>query len=1148
MESVFHEAADLEGDARRALLDEACAGDDELRRDVERLLEHDEPEGTNGSLDPGQGLDLLSEVVSDHNRPRVPHPERVGRYLIRGVIAEGGMGVVYLAEQDHPRRRVALKLIRPGLFTEEILRRFQFEAELLGRLQHPGIAQIHDAGEAETDAGRQPYFALEYVEGLEVRKFADERALGPDERLLLLARICDAVHHAHQKGIVHRDLKPGNILVVDESSGTTTPDRPRLADDAELGQPKVLDFGVSRLIGEQPADASRFTRTGHVVGTVAYMSPEQARGETGVDTRSDVYSLGVIGFELLTGHTPHDSGEMPLVEALRTVQETPAPRLEAVDRAFRGDVSVIIDKALEHEPSRRYASAQALADDIRRHLADQPIVARPPTITYQLRRFVRRNKAIVAGAMIAVLALVLGLVFAVIAQKEEARLRTIAENSADEARRSAYASQIQAAHAYHAGGDTRAARQQLALAPDDLRGWEWYHLATSQEVDLRFLPMEIVTQPTTTSDPGDPRTPLALDGGVLRLLDLETGTSSDHALPGPDPRSVGAVALVSGTRTVLWGDMQGRVGTADLDGKIATRMLLKLDDRVHRIVLSRDGASAFISTLRDAGPTVTDFHVLDIASGRLKAEVAGRMFAYSHVLRPDGTLLASCLRDGRVVIRQVATLEVVREIQAHDGPVVQVAFSPDGRHLASAALDRTIRIWSVPDGRLVADLGPVRHPAHALAFHPDGKRLVTGHADAGVRCWDLESHACLSTTSGGSTPEPENSVVVDLRVTGEGDVVYAVAPDGVRLRHLTRPLPIVLEHEWGEHPYAYDAVFDPSGRVLFTAGWSGTVRVWDAATRQPIAVLACPVSASWSRLSRDGRHLVISSQEGYGTHILRSWDVRTLVAGRDLSYEALGTCGVFLRDGKAFMLAAETEIWIVDPVTLAVRRKMPVSSPVRSLAVSPNGTHLAYGTIGGSCVVLDARTLDSLLEFETGSEDVRALAFSPDGRHLATGGAGEEVRVWDVAAGGEILRFDTPGSRTLFHLVYTPDGRRILSASRRVSIGIREADSGREILRLHGHDGYVHALALSPDGRVLVSASGDNTVHIWDARPLTERIRERDRVLDAERKVRPLVMRLLDESETFELALAALAADAALTEIEKHAAWSLAHRTHTPPR
>jgi len=301
------------------------------------------------------------------------------------------MGAVYEAEQESPHRTVALKVIRAGSATSEMLRRFENEAQALGRLQHPGIAQIYEAGTADTPFGKQPYFAMELVRGQTLLAYCDNHHLNTRQRLELMARICDAVQHAHQRGLIHRDLKPANILV-DES-----------------GQPKILDFGVARLT-DSDAQATRQTDIGVIIGTLAYMSPEQVQGDPlALDTRSDVYALGVVLYELLAGRMPYTLSR-GIHEALRTIQQTDASPLSTINKSYRGDIETIVAKALEKDKARRYASAAELAADIRRYLHDEPIVARPPSTTYQLGKFARRNKTLVAGVAAVFVVLVLGIV------------------------------------------------------------------------------------------------------------------------------------------------------------------------------------------------------------------------------------------------------------------------------------------------------------------------------------------------------------------------------------------------------------------------------------------------------------------------------------------------------------------------------------------------------------------------------------------------------------------------------------------------------------------------------------------------------------------------------------------------------------------
>jgi serine/threonine protein kinase/Tfp pilus assembly protein PilF len=302
------------------------------------------------------------------------------------------MGAVYEAEQEQPRRVVAVKIIKSSYASPELLRRFERESEALARLHHPGIAQIFEAGTAESPFGPQPYFAMEFIAGgMRLTQFCESRKLTPRQRLELMAQICDAVDDAHQHGIIHRDLKPGNILV-DESSHA-----------------KILDFGVAR-ITDSDAEATRQTDVGQIVGTLAYMSPEQALADPlQVDIRSDVYALGVILYELLAGRLPYSLSHK-LHEAILTIREEEPAALTAASRVYRGDIETIVGKALEKDKTRRYASAGELAGDIRRYLSDQPIIARPASFGYRLNKFTRRHRTLVAAAATVFAVLTAGIV------------------------------------------------------------------------------------------------------------------------------------------------------------------------------------------------------------------------------------------------------------------------------------------------------------------------------------------------------------------------------------------------------------------------------------------------------------------------------------------------------------------------------------------------------------------------------------------------------------------------------------------------------------------------------------------------------------------------------------------------------------------
>ena len=352
----------------------------------------DDRNRTSGPQDsPGDMPTLSSSEFVPEQSGASALPATIGRYRIIRVLGEGGMGTVYEAEQDQPRRRVALKVIRTAWASPQMLLRFKQESQVLGSLHHPGIAQIYEAGSAETSSGLQPFFAMELIQGLPLNQFVGRHKLDTRDRLALMIRICDAVHHAHLRGIIHRDLKPGNILV------------------DETGQPKILDFGVAR-VTDSDAEATRQTDVGQVLGTLSYMSPEQVLADPlALDTRSDVYALGVILYELLAGKLPYALSRQ-LAEAMRTIQEIDPNPLSSINRVYRGDIDTIVSKALEKDKARRYESAADLAGDIRRYLEDLPITAKPASTSYQIKKFAKRHKALVTSVAAVFVVLVIGVV------------------------------------------------------------------------------------------------------------------------------------------------------------------------------------------------------------------------------------------------------------------------------------------------------------------------------------------------------------------------------------------------------------------------------------------------------------------------------------------------------------------------------------------------------------------------------------------------------------------------------------------------------------------------------------------------------------------------------------------------------------------
>lgn len=397
VENLFEQALRQPAAERQSFLRESCGDDRALLAELMSLLSsHDQADSFLETPAIAGGGDTKRINLSDHVG------RRIGRYQLGGILGAGGMGAVFEGEQQTPRRKVAVKLMHTNIFDPSARRRFDYEAEVLAHLHHPGIAQIYEAGIHDENGSAIPYFAMEFVpDAQSVVEFATRRNLSLRDRLTMFADVCDAVHHGHQKGVIHRDLKPANILV--------TPSR----------EPKVIDFGVARATDSDMAITTLRTRSGQLVGTLQYMSPEQCAGDPDdIDTRTDVYSLGVILFELLTGERPYEIAGTSIAQAAQIIREKEPTRISTLNRSLRGDVETITRKALEKEKQRRYTSAAELAADVRRYLVNEPISAHPPSAIYQLRKLVARHKAPVALFGV-ILALIVGGAAAVMYQSKQ---------------------------------------------------------------------------------------------------------------------------------------------------------------------------------------------------------------------------------------------------------------------------------------------------------------------------------------------------------------------------------------------------------------------------------------------------------------------------------------------------------------------------------------------------------------------------------------------------------------------------------------------------------------------------------------------------------------------------------------------------------
>jgi WD40 repeat protein len=1122
VEELFDQAIDLDPARRAAFLDEQCGDDADLRAAVEEFLRLD--------VQAQEAETLLRSPLSGLRPPEVTPPQpAVGRYRILGLVGQGGMASVYEAEQDRPNRRVALKVIRPGLLSPALLKRFEQEVEILGRLGHPGIAQIYEAGIAEDG---QPFFAMEFVRGLPLDEYARSRSLTVRDRLSLMARVCDAVQHAHDQGVIHRDLKPGNILV------------------DETGQPKVLDFGVARATDADLLTGAGLTQTGQLLGTPSYMSPEQlAADSAAIDQRADVYALGVILFELLAHRLPSQVVNRPLAEVARLIVEEDAPRLGSINPELRGDVETIVAKTLAKDRARRYASAADLAADIRRWLASEPILARPPSAMYHLRQFARRHTGLVGGVLATGAALVMGLVGTIIFAVGEARQRDQAELNAiaahDEnrvAQFQTYRARIAAAVAALAAHDVADAARHLDEAPKEMRDWEWRHLQSRLDDSAATTSLPGPDADLVVDTAGGPRF-WAMNPTGLRLTDLEGGQA--RTLPiGPERGRVVAVVQTGRGLRVVAAVGDSAVELLDEAGRVLCHVKTP-QTRQAPLAVSADGTRLACVWVDGEWERIG---VFDANSGKQTAVCAGHRGGTLDLnFSPDGTRLASGGEDRTACLWDAARGALLATCRGHMSRVHSVAFSPDGTRLLTASSDETVRQWDVATGNAV-DAPYDRHTGEVIRalYSPDGEWVASTGIDRTIRVWRAAGRQDRAILHGHSLPAtalifaPDGRRLASLstdtgNVFGKGDRtvrVWDVDPDAT--------LPVLRGHTRAIYPVA----LSPDGRWIASGSVDGTVRLWDAATGEPAATLPNPGRVRSLAYGPDGSWLAVLR---LGEDRLRIWDVAT----SRISIEELQVPGAMNAsvhpDGKRLALTVadpRSTKWRLQVRDLASGESV-FSAEGQSLGYSPDGRWLAVTAVDTTTVLLlDARTHKMAACFRGHEKQVNSAAFSRDGRLLATCGADGIVRVWQIDNG---TCQELPGhTAEVFAVAFHPDGKRLASGGRDQAVWLWDLARGEEVARLPGHTSFIWSLAFSPDGATLVSGSGDATIRLWDTAPLKERYKARREAEALRPDAERLVERLWREKGTPDDVVAALRADRAIGEPLRQAALRAVLRRSQP--
>ena len=952
---------------------------------------------------------------SDEARRHLKKTQQIGPYTLIREIGAGGMGIVWEAEQITPvRRRVAIKVIRTGFGSADVLARFEAERQALAMMNHPNIAQIIDAGTTEQGL---PYFAMEFMEGESLTQYCDNKRLSIEQRLRLFMQVCAGVHHAHRKGVIHRDLKPGNILVTEIDNRAV---------------PKVIDFGLAKATQAEQrlSDATLFTEFGQVLGTLKYMSPEQANpGESSIDTRTDIYALGVVLYELLTGSTPlndesiRDRTVLQLMEFIRRNDPVkPSSRLSSVteleqsnisanrqvdihrlNRMLQGDLDWIVLKSLEKEQSRRYATADQFAEDVGRYLDGQMVQARPPSLGYRIKKFVSRNRGFVASISAIILLLivaVLGTSFGFLradqnsqdakqnqskAEKESidaTEQRELEKKESDSEAKAMFQSAIAQ---WKANLPKRAMEYLYDIAWEYRDCFEW-HLARRV-----FIGSDI-----TLYDHGGPLLSVAYSPDGIQIV----STDFDRKIN-------------------FWSAINGE-------------KLFSIDEYNHT-------------------PMCLCYNT-------------------------DGSILAGGCRDGTVILWDARTHKQLRLWNAHQSEITDIQFNHDGSQVATCCHGNgLVKIWDPENAEKPSILDVGEASVFCLDFSPGGSTIVFGTLDSEnngrIHVWDVATGTEKLNWQG------HDIQVVSVQFSPDGSKIATACPDGSCIVWNATDGSKVSQFV-GESLGFCEVVFSPDGERIASGTFEGLIKVWDINNGKPLMTLVGHYeTVSDLDWSPDSARIVSSSAD----QTVKIWDARLGKPQQDMHSRASDSNNfIYSPDGAYF---ASSTLDGKTRIRNALTGEDQFTVEGHCVNYSPDGQKIIVGTGDGKLQVYQANNGDEILSWQGSSSLIASVSFDRKGQRVASKSMNGEIAVWDANTGAQIFCWDRKEETRLSRIAFDSNGALLLAVcdSNRV-IDVFDVESRQQLCQVnHVEYTYVLDIAFNHDGSRLAACGEKGVIKIWNA-------------------------------------------------------------------